>query len=58
MFVDQSAAVGAAAREEIGVEPKADRSKWSQARYREVSRDLYAQLRTAHVRLHAAALKP
>jgi sugar (pentulose or hexulose) kinase len=53
MFATPSAAVQAARREEIIVEPDSERSKKLQARYNEVYRDLYGQLRTAHHRLHA-----
>jgi xylulokinase len=55
MFASPSAAVKAARREEIIVEPNPERSKQLQARYDEVYRDLYGQLRTAHHRLRAAA---
>jgi xylulokinase len=54
MFSSPSAAVQVARREEIIVEPNSERSKRLQARYDEVYRDLYGQLRTAHHRLHAA----
>jgi xylulokinase len=54
MFVSPSAAVKAARRQEIIVEPSLERSKRLQARYHEVYRDLYGQLRTAHHRLSAA----
>lgn len=53
MFADASAAMRAARREEIIVEPDAEHAKRLQARYQEVYRDLYAQLRPAHHRLHA-----
>ena len=53
LFPDPSAAVRVARREEIGFEPNPERSKRLQARYHEVYRDLYGQLRTAHHRLHA-----
>ena len=52
MFSDPSAALHVARREEITVEPDLERSKRLQARYQEVYRDLYGQLRTAHHRLH------
>jgi hypothetical protein len=45
-----------ARREEINVEPNIERSKRLQARYQEVYRDLYGQLRTAHHRLHALSV--
>ena len=54
MFSSPSAAQQAAHREEIIVEPDSERSKPLQARYHEVYRDLYGQLRTVHHRLHAA----
>jgi len=52
LFPDPEAAVRLAHREEIPVEPNAERSKHLQARYHEVYSDLYAQLQTAHHRLH------
>jgi len=55
LFPDPSDAVRVARREEIGVEPNSERSKRLQARYQEVYRDLYGQLRTVHHRLHALA---
>ena len=54
MFASPSAAVKAARQREIIVEPNLESSKRLQARYHEVYRDLYGQLRTAHHRLHAA----
>jgi xylulokinase len=54
MFATPSAAVRAARREEIIVEPNLECSKKLQARYQEVYRDLYGQLRSAHHRLYAA----
>jgi xylulokinase len=53
LFADASAAMRAARREAIVVEPDSERAKRLQARYQEVYRDLYRQLRTAHHRLHA-----
>lgn len=53
MFPDASAAVLAARTEEISVEPNSERSKRLQARYQEIYRDLYGQLRTMHHRLHS-----
>ena len=53
-FSDPSSALDVARREEITVEPNSESSKRLQARYHEVYRDLYSQLRTAHHRLHAA----
>jgi xylulokinase len=53
LFPDPAAAVRAARREEICIEPNSERSKRSQARYEEVYRGLYGQLRSAHHRLHA-----
>jgi hypothetical protein len=58
MFGDAAEAVSVAVREEIHVTPDAERSKRLQARYHDVYCDLYGQLRTAHHRLHAAAMKP
>jgi xylulokinase len=55
LFPDPSAAVSLVRREEISFEPNLGRSKRLQARYHEVYRDLYGQLRTAHHRLHALA---
>jgi xylulokinase len=55
LFPDPSAAVGVASREEICVEPNSECSKRLQARYQEVYRDMYGQLRSAHHRLHALA---
>jgi xylulokinase len=55
IFPDASAALRVARREEIVVEPSPERSKQLQARYREVYRDLFAQLRTAHHRLHTGS---
>jgi xylulokinase len=55
LFPDPSAAVQVARREEIGVEPDLERSKRLQARYQEVYRDLYGQLRTLHHHLHGLA---
>jgi xylulokinase len=55
MFADASAAMRAARREEINVEPDAEQAKRLQARYQEVYRHLYEQLRPAHHRLHALA---
>jgi xylulokinase len=54
MFASPSAAVKAARQREIVVEPNLESSKRLQARYHEVYRDLYGQLRTTHHRLHAA----
>ncbi len=54
LFADAATAVRVAHREEIGVEPDPACSERLQRRYREVYRDLYGQLRTAHHRLHAA----
>ena len=53
LFPDPAAAVRLAHREEITVEPNAERSKQLQARYHEVYSGLYAQLQPAHHRLHA-----
>src|SRR3984957_6007513 len=53
LFPDPMAAVQVARQEEICVEPNSERSERLQARYQEVYRDLYGQLRTAHHRLHA-----
>ena len=53
LFPDPSAAVRVAHQKEICVEPNSERSKRLQARYQEIYRDLYGQLRTAHHRLHA-----
>jgi xylulokinase len=55
MFADAAAAVRIAHREQIRVEPNPERSKRLQARYQEVYRDLYGQLRTAHHRLYSLA---
>ncbi|MGA7904193.1 MAG: FGGY family carbohydrate kinase, partial [Terrimicrobiaceae bacterium] len=55
LFPDASAAVRVARRKELTVEPNKERSKRLQARYNEVYRDLYGQLRKAHHRLHALA---
>jgi xylulokinase len=55
LFADASAALRAARREEIVVEPDPERARRSQARYQEVYRDLYGQLQRAHHRLHALA---
>jgi xylulokinase len=55
LFPDPSAAVGVASREEICVEPNSECSKRLQARYQEIYRDMYGQLRSAHHRLHALA---
>jgi sugar (pentulose or hexulose) kinase len=55
MFADASAAMRAARREEINVEPDAEHAKQLQTRYQEVYRDLYGQLRPAHHRLRALA---
>mgnify|MGYP003544194628 CR=1 FL=1 len=55
LFPDASAAVRVARREELIVEPNKERSKRLQARYNEVYRDLYGQLRKAHHRLHTLA---
>ncbi len=55
LFPDPSAAVQVARREEIGVEPDFERSKRLEARYQEIYRDLYGQLRTLHHHLHALA---
>ena len=52
LFSDPAAAVRIARREEIAVEPNAERSQQLQARYHEVYTDLYNQLRPAHHRLH------
>ena len=52
LFSDPAAAVRIAHREEIAVEPNAERSQQLQARYHEVYTDLYNQLRPAHHRLH------
>ena len=57
LFPDPSAAVQVARQEEICVEPNSERSERLQARYQEVYRDLYGQLRTAHHRLHALGIK-
>jgi xylulokinase len=57
LFPDPSSAVKLARREEICVEPNPERSKRLQARYQEVYRSLYEQLRAAHHRLNALALK-
>ena len=54
MFATPSAAVQAARREEIIVEPDSERSKRLQATYQEIYRDLYLQLRPAHHRLYVA----
>jgi xylulokinase len=54
MFATPSAAVQAAHREEIVVEPEPVRSEKLQAAYQEIYRDLYQQLRPAHHRLYAA----
>jgi xylulokinase len=53
LFSDPSAAVQVARRQEIEVEPNIEHSKRLQARYHDVYRDLYGQLRTAHHHLHA-----
>jgi xylulokinase len=53
MFADASAAMRAARREEVNVEPDAEHATRLQARYQEVYRDLYGQLRPVHHRLHA-----
>jgi xylulokinase len=53
LFADASAALRAARREDIAVEPNVERSTRLRARYQEVYRDLYNQLRPAHHRLHA-----
>ena len=53
LFPDPSAAVQVAHREEIGVEPNAERSKRLEERYQDVYRHLYEQLRILHHRLHA-----
>jgi xylulokinase len=53
LFSDPSAAVQVARRQELEVEPDAERSKRLQARYHDVYCDLYGQLRTAHHRLHS-----
>ncbi len=55
LFPNPSAAVRVAHREEICVEPNSERSKRLQARYQEVYRDLYGQLRTMHHRLYTLA---
>jgi sugar (pentulose or hexulose) kinase len=52
MFATPSAALQAARREEIIVEPDSERSRKLQATYQEIYRDLYVQLRTAHHRLY------
>jgi xylulokinase len=57
MFATPSAAVHAARRDEIVVEPDSECSKKLQATYQEIYRDLYEQLRPAHHRLHAARRK-
>jgi xylulokinase len=57
LFPDPSAAVQVARQEEISVEPNSERSARLQARYQEVYRDLYGQLRTAHHRLHTLGIK-
>jgi xylulokinase len=53
LFPDPSAAVQVAHQKEICVEPNLERSKRLQARYQEVYRDLYDQLRAPHHRLLA-----
>jgi sugar (pentulose or hexulose) kinase len=53
MFADAPAAMRAARREEIKVEPDPEHAERFQTRYHEVYRDLYEQLRPAHPRLHA-----
>jgi sugar (pentulose or hexulose) kinase len=55
LFPDTSAAVRAARREELTVEPNKERSERLQARYNEVYRGLYEQLRKAHHQLHSLA---
>jgi xylulokinase len=55
MFPDATAAVRIAHREQIRVEPNPERSKRLRARYEEVYRDLYGQLRTAHHHLYSLA---
>ncbi len=55
LFPDPATAMRLARREEIDVDPNPERSKRLQARYQEVYRDLYDQLRTAHHGLHALA---
>jgi xylulokinase len=55
IFPDASTAMRVARREEINVEPDAERAKRLQARYQEIYRDLYGRLRTAHHRLHDLA---
>ena len=53
LFANASEAAQAARREEISVEPNWERSKRLQARYQEIYRTLFEQLRTPHHRLHA-----
>lgn len=56
LFADAAAAVRVAHQEEIHVEPNPASAERLQRRYREVYRDLYGHLRTAHHRLHQDAL--
>ena len=55
MFANASAAAQVARREEISVQPSLERSQQLQARYQQVYRELYPQLRTVHHRLHTSA---
>jgi xylulokinase len=55
LFPNAAAATQAAHRDEFSVEPILEGSQRLQARYHEVYRGLYEQLRASHHRLHALA---